>query len=184
MRKIYLLSSILLFLSCVKQSELSKEFNCKPSIINDLETIYDVRNVFSITLPNTWKTNLYEDVYQSSIFSADTTKQLTETYLIDVSYIKNNIQFNDLFKLKIEQENLSKKLVQIKSKELKLIDKPSYLSLYKGKKSNVMYQKMLVYIKLNNTNFILAKAEVYGDSLVEERLCKALQIIENIKTHQ
>ncbi len=168
-------------LSCSKPSELSKEFRCKSTNFNNLEVVKDVKKTFSVTIPKHWKTNLYQDNLQSSIFSADTTKQLTETFLMDVSYIKNNIDFNDLFKLKIEQENLNKNLIQKRSKELTILNKPAYIVVSKGKKSSFLYQNLQAYIKVNKEHFILVKAEVYGDSLVESRLCKAIFLIEKIK---
>ena len=181
MMKNYFLFFVLIFTSCTKQSELSKEFQCEFSNLNELEVVKDVRNTFSIAIPTNWKTNLYEDSLQSSIFSADTTKQLTETFLIDVSYIKNNILFDDLFKLKVEQENLRENLIQKKTKTLRILEKPSYLVVSKGKKSSFLYQKLQAYIKIDQQHFILAKAEVYGDSLSEYRLCKAITLIQKIK---
>lgn len=184
MIKKYFLICFLICVSCKKQTQLSKEFHCKTSSLEYLETVKDVRNAFSISIPKNWNTNLYEDAIQSSIFSANTTKQLTETFLIDVSYIKNNLQFNDLFKLKIEQENLAKNLIQKNAKEIKILDKPAYIVVSKGKKSSFLYQKLQAFIKINQKHFILAKAEIYGDSLAENRLCEAISLIEKIKITQ
>ncbi|MFK8060909.1 MAG: hypothetical protein AB8B78_12565 [Polaribacter sp.] len=170
-----------LFFSCQKETELQKLFYCKISKIDNLGTVNDVKNLFSVEIPKNWNTNLYQDAIQSSIFSADTTKQLSETLLLDISYIKNEIVFNDSFKLKIEQENLSKNLIQKKSNELIINKKPSYLVLSKGKKSSLLYQKLQVFLKVNPQNFILVKTEIYGDSLVNERICKAIAFIEKIK---
>ena len=149
--------------------------------MGNLEIVDDVKNQFSVGLPKSWKTNLYYDAVQSSIFSADTTKQLTETVLIDVSYIKEKIDFSDAFKLKLEQENLSNKLIQTTSKEINLLQKSSYYSISRGKKGKFAYQMCNTFIKLNDENFLQIKTEVYGDSLVNERFCKAFQLINTIK---
>ena len=66
----------------------------------------DVKKTFSVAYPKNWKTNLYFDETQSSIFTADTTKQLTETVLLDITFINKEINFNDSFKLQQEQESL------------------------------------------------------------------------------
>ena len=184
MIKKYFIICFLICVSCTKQTQFSEEFHCKPSSLEYLETVKDVRNAFSISIPKNWNINLYEDALQSSIFTADTTKQLTETFLIDVSYIKNNLQFDDLFKLKIEQENLNKNLIQKKAKEVTIIEKPAYLVISKGQKSSLLYQKLQAFIKINQKHFILAKVEIYGDSLVENRLCQAISLIEKIKITQ
>lgn len=181
--RLFLVAS-LLFFSCSKQSEISKDFNCETSPYKKLETVDDVKNLFSIDLPKNWKINLYQDEVQSSIFTADTIKQLTETVLLDVTFIKNNINFDEAFMLQQEQENLNKGLIKIKSKEITLLEKPSMYSIYKGKKGAFMYQTCTTFIKINEQNFILAKTEIYGDSLVNERFCNSFSLIESIKIHQ
>jgi hypothetical protein len=179
-----LIVASLLFISCSQQSKISKRFNCKTTSFKNLEQVIDVKNLFSINIPKTWKTNLYYDDLQSSIYTADTTKQLTESLLLDVTFINKNINFDASFKLKQEQENLSKNLIKTASEETVLLDKPSYFSISKGKKGKFEYQVCHIFIKINKQNFILAKAEVYGDSLVNKRLCNAFALIEQIKTIQ
>ena len=56
--------------------------------------------------------------------------------------------------------------------------------LFKGKKGKFNYQICNIFIKVNESNFILAKTEIYGDSLVNQRFCKSFSLIENIKLLQ
>jgi hypothetical protein len=177
------LASLLLF-SCNNQSEISKDFNCSTSTFNNLEIVDDVNNQFSIQLPKNWQINLYQDSSQSSIFTADTIKQLTETVLLDVTFIKNKINFDEAFLLQQEQENLSKNLIKTKYKKGILLEKPSIYMVYKGKKGKFNYQTCHTFIKVNDESIIFAKTEVYGDSLINERICKSLSLIENIKINQ
>ena len=111
---IFLLGSLLLF-SCNNRSEISSEFNCSSSKLKNLEKVTDVKELFNIHLPKNWKINLYQDKSQSSIFAADTIKELTETTLLDITFIKNKINFNEDFLLKQEQENLPRKLIKTTS---------------------------------------------------------------------
>jgi hypothetical protein len=178
---IILIGASLLLFNCSQPSEISKDFNCKTVAYKNLEKVIDVKNLFSIQIPRTWKTNLFYDNIQSSIYTADTTKQLTETLLLDITIINKNIKFDIPFKLKTEQENLTKNLIKVKSKETSIINKPVYYSISKGKKGIYNYQVCHFFIKVNEQNFILAKAEVYGDSLVKKRFCKAFDLIEKIK---
>ena len=186
MKKLLILfvGASLLLCSCSQQSEVSKKFNCKPTNFTNLEKIEDVKNLFSLEIPKKWKTNLYYDDLQSSIYTADTTKQLTESLLLDITFINKSINFDASFKLKQEQENLSKSLIKTTSEETVLLDKPSYYTISKGKKGKFDYQVCHFFIKINEQNFILAKAEVYGDSLVNKRLCNAFALIEKIITIQ
>lgn len=182
MKYFYLIATFLFLLySCKKGSEIGKTFDCETSTFKTLETVEDVKNLFSIDLPTHWKINLYQDEVQSSIFTADTTKQLTETVLLDVTYINNKINFDDDFLLKQENENFSKNLTKIKSEHITFHKKPALLMQFKGKKGTFNYQLCNTFIKLNSSNFILAKIEVYGDSIVNQRFCKAFSLIENIK---
>lgn len=174
----------LLFLSCNKQSEISTNFGCETTTINNLEEIKDVKDLFSVQIPKTWKTNLFYDDIQSSIYTADTTKQLTETLLLDITFINKSINFDENFKLKLEQESLAKKLIQTTSKKTNFLDKPTFYTISKGMKEGFQYQICQIFIKMNEQNFLLAKAEVYGDSLVNKRICDAILLIEKIKTHQ
>jgi len=174
----------LLLLSCDTNKRITTDFNCDIKTSGILENVTDVKELFSIKIPVNWKTNLYQDEIQSSIFSADTTKQLSETVLLDVTFMEKNVNFNEAFKLKQEQENLSKNLITIRSKDLLLLNKPAYYMLLKGKKGKFNYQVCNTFIKVNSSNFILAKTEVYGDSLVNSRLCKSFSLIENIKILQ
>ncbi|KGL63512.1 hypothetical protein [Polaribacter sp. Hel1_85] len=177
----FLIVASLLFFSCSQQSKISKDFNCKTSSFKRLEEVKDIKKLFSIQIPKSWKTNLYYDDIQSSIYTADTTKQLTETLLLDITAINQNIKFDEAFKLKQEQENLSKKLIKTTSKETKILNKPSFYTISKGKKGKHNYQVCHFFIKTNEQKFILAKAEVYGDSLIKKRFCNALALIEKIK---
>lgn len=185
MRFCILIFSIpLLFFSCKKQSEILSDFNCKTTAFNNLEEITDIKKTFAVQFPKTWKTKLFYDAVQSSIFTADSTKQLTETLLLDITFINKSINFDAIFKLSQEQKSLSKNLIQTRSKEIKLLNTPSYYTVSKGKKRTFTYQVCNLFIKLNKNNFILAKTEIYGDSLVQERMCEAFSLIEKIKITQ
>ena len=170
----------LLFISCDKKSAISKEFDCETTTFNNLEMVDDVKNLFSVDLPKDWKVNLYQDEIQSSIFAADTTKQLTETVLLDVTFINKKISFNDAFLLQQDQEHLANELIRIKTKEISFIEKPSMYLVYKGKKGKFEYQVCNTFIKVNESNFILAKTEVYGDSIINQRFCQAFSLMEHI----
>ena len=67
--------------------------------------------MFTVDIPKNWKTNLFYDDLQSSIYTADTSKQLTKTILLDFSFIQKKISLNEIFVLKLEQEKLLEKLI-------------------------------------------------------------------------
>lgn len=184
MKFLVFILGVVLCISCEKKSTIQNDFDCETITFKKLITVEDATEYFSLQIPSNWEINLYKDAIQSSIFTADTTKQLSKTVMLDVTLVENSIQFNEAFKLKQEQEYLLNKLIKIKSKTFTVAEKPALYMLFKGKKGKFNYQICNTFIKLNTKQFIVAKAEVYGDSLVNQRLCSALSILENIKLNQ
>ena len=181
--KLSLFLSILSFISTISctSTDLQKHFTCNNSSYSNLVKTHDIRHLFSIKLPKNWKKNLYYDHGQTSIFAADTTLKLTSATLIDVSYIHASIFFDDDFKQKLSEDTKKMKLNEVKSEAIKHLDKTSYLQLAKGEKGNHKYHILNVFTKVNNDNFLHTKTEFYGDSLVDERICKAINLIDKIE---
>ncbi|MCH3885114.1 hypothetical protein [Tenacibaculum aquimarinum] len=181
----YLTSLFLLFLliSCSnKNSELSNHFSCDNTTLEtELKKVKDIRNLFSVALPKHWKTNLYYDNAQTSIFAADTTKSLTKSVLLDITLVHNPVTFDEIF---INKAIASSNEIGLKDevlKEIHFLDKPSFLQHSKGKKNNYSYEVVNVFSKVNSDNFLLTKIEVYGDSAVSKRLCNAISLVNNIQ---
>ncbi|WP_144894524.1 hypothetical protein [Lutibacter sp. Hel_I_33_5] len=140
-----------------------------------------MKKLFSTEIPKNWKTNLFYDDVQSSIYTADTTKQLTETTLLDITFVNQKIVFDSIFKQKMLKKHQSNKLSLLKFEQTTLLNKPAILDIAKGTKGNFPYQIANLFVKINASNFMHVKTEVYGDSLVNERLCKSINLIERIQ---
>jgi hypothetical protein len=165
--------------ACKNSSQLFTDLNCE-SIAEEVTVESDFENKFTIPVPKTWKINLYYDNAQSSIYFADTTKQLTETMIVDVTFIKQKTSFDKAFLKKI-QENYGKAgLQEAQTKEFELNTYTSYYTIAKGMRNNFPYTICNVFIGTNREKLIHAKLEVYGDSLVNNRLCKGINLIEKI----
>ena len=134
MKKLSFIVFGLLLIGCNTKTPLQQDFDCENSSIANLETVKDMKSVFTLQLPKSWKTNLFYDSVQSSIYTADTTKQLTETTILDITLVADSIALNEDLKLKFEQAQLKKKLIVTKSKNTTILNKPSYYFLSKGKK--------------------------------------------------
>lgn len=172
---------VLLIISCNK-TELQKQFSCNSeSFSGKTEQVVDVKNIFSIQVPKHWKTNLFYDDIQSSIYFADTTKQLTETVLLDISQVIKEYNFNASFKKKLFKKDSVLQLNLIKEKSITLLEKPAYYRLSKGFKGKYQYQIVNIYIKQNTNSVYHIKIEVYGDVLTNQRLCKAMQLINTLE---
>ncbi|MFD2567681.1 hypothetical protein [Pseudotenacibaculum haliotis] len=181
MKKTLLLFMMICAVACSRKSQISKDLDCTPEKYKNLEVVEDVNKTFKVQLPDNWKTNLYYDRNQSSIFSADTTKQLTNTYTVDITKVYNELKLDDDFIQKFKTNLANGKLVEATSYELEFQGKQAYYSRALGKRGQFDYQICNLFIKINSGNYIHAKAEVYGDSLVNERICNALSLIEKIE---
>ncbi|CAM1333445.1 hypothetical protein [Tenacibaculum aestuariivivum] len=168
--------------SCNLSSKLSDEFPCKGvKPYTNLKKNEDIRKYFSMYFPKNWKVNLYYDDAKTSIYAADTTVNLTKTTLIDATLVHSTIFIDKTFCQKITDDNKKMGLTEIKTKNLQLLNKPSYYSYAKGKKANYSYHILNTFTKVNSSNFLHVKTEIYGNYLVEERVCKAIQLINKIQ---
>lgn len=173
--------TLLLLYSCGEQSELSKEFKCSEVSLGELEMTSDFQDRFSLPIPTHWKTNLYFDNTQSSIYFADTTKQLTETVILDATFYKQKIDFKTSVLPQIQTNYVNSGLLEASNREFTLQEHPSYFSIAKGKRRDFTYTICNVFMNTTGDKFMHVKIEVYGDSLVNERLCKGINLIEKIE---
>ena len=180
MKKIGVIIFIAFVASCNSKSEISKELDCKPESYSNLENIEDVKKQFTVQFPDNWKTNLYYDKNQSSIYTADTTKQLTQTMLLDITHVSNTLKLDTDFITTFKTSLSNQQLIETTSKEISFKDKETYYSNAIGKKGNYAYQISNLFIKINENNYIHSKIEVYGDSLVNQRICNGLSLVEKI----
>ena len=173
--------SILIFTSCSKQSELRKNFDCRNINTEQKSAQYDFHKNFKLNIPISWRTALYYDNSQSEIFSADTVKELTETYILDVSHNLGNIEFNDTYFVKNDSILNTNNLKIIKSNNNLFQEKPSFWYVAKGTKKGYVYHQFNLTVLLGEQSYFNSFVEVYGEEAVDERLCDAISIIENIE---
>ena len=178
---LFIVSLFFTLTSCVKHSELAKNFNCKTTNLNNLTTIYDFKNNFKISIPNTWKTNLYYDNFQSEIFTADTIKQLSETYILDVSFNYGNLHFNDSFHKKTDSLITNSNLQKIKFNTIQFQNKPAYWYVVKGTKKGFNYHQFNLIVLNSENTYFTANSEIYGDKNIETRICESISILDKIE---
>lgn len=180
MKPLYFIIVLVFICTSCNSNQLSKDFNCKTPNFNNLEVVTDFKKNFTIEIPSNWKTNLYYDDVVSSVYTADTTQNLTKAFIMDVSFVLNPIDIDAAFIQKVATDNSKMELTQMASKEIKFHDKNAYYNLAKGKQGKFSYHVLNVFAKETN-GFLHVKTEIYGDSLVNERLCKAIKLIDDIR---
>jgi hypothetical protein len=181
MKRFFVLCFLIGLYSCGSKSELSEAMQCKPKLYANLELVRDVDKRFIVEIPKHWKTNLYFDKNQTSIFSADTTKQLTDSYTFDVTYIYEELQIDQKFLERFKRNLTKNNLVESTSYELTFNEQEAYYSRALGKRGAFDYEILNLFIKANPNSYLHVKTEFYGDSLVNQRICNALSLIEKIQ---
>jgi len=176
--------TILLFFSCAKQTNLTKEFACKSSHqLQQLEAVDDFNKSFTISLPKYWNTKLYYDNTQSEIFSADTIKNLTESYIMDFAMVLSNIEISKELQKKVQQKSMDNALETNKDSFHSFKGYDAYAYLGKGSSMGYVFYVFQYYIKINEEQYMQIKTEFYGEDNFDSRLCEALSLIETIKIH-
>ena len=185
MKSVIRIAFITLFIISCNKTALEKEFSCaSESFSGEIKDVIDVKKNFTIQIPKHWKTNLFYDEIQSSIYSADTTKQLTETVLIDITHLQDEYQFDKHFKKQIRVNDSVQKLTTKTQNSFQFKSKKAYYATSSGKKGNFSYQILNIFVKQNDTNSFHLKTEVYGDSDVNIRFCKAIQTLNSIRFNE
>jgi len=170
-----------LFLSCSNQSELSKKYACNVTEINNPNTITDFNKNFKLTISSNWKTTLYFNKFESEIFTADTLKQLTESFILGTSFNLGALNFNDDFYKKTDSILASNNLQLINSGKQSFQSKPTYWYVVKGVKNGFTYHQFNLTTKQSENTYFNAYSEIYGEDNITERICETISILEKIE---
>ena len=155
---------IIVLSSCSKKTQFINEFDCEFEVFRNLERIDDVKKLFSVYYPYSWKTNLYYDKNQSSIYTADTTKQLKETMLLDITHIASELVFDSNFIKKFNSNLKKQQLTEISSNQILFRDKPTFYSEAKGFKNKFKYSLLNLFIKLDEKKTTLLFKQHHNNS--------------------
>ena len=176
----YILLVSILITACSKPSKLSQEFSCSKSHWENLETVEDFQQNFSIKIPKTWKSQLYYDELQSEIFCADTLKNLEDSYLMEFAFIRGKLNIDSTLQKQIHQITSDNHIEKVRENFTDFKTYKGYYFLGKGIKNNLDYHFFQYYLNLNSDHYLMVKTDIYGNEKVEERLCESYQVIESL----
>lgn len=181
MRKILVILFTISLISC-QNNDLKTAFSCESTTsFSNTKEVRDIMKKFKVKFPSHWKTQLYYDEFQSEIYSADTTKSLTETYILDISWHQGELNLNQTFDQNVKDTLLKKEnLSAVKSDFIKFKKKPSYWNLSKGKNGKHTYHFLQVYVKTEVDEYFTFTTKIFGDNNVDERLCESIKISNEI----
>lgn len=180
-RTVILVIATLLFLSCSNQSELSKIYACNVSKIENSKAVTDFNKNFKLIISNNWKTTLYFSKFESEIFTADTLRELTESFILGASFKLGTLNFDDDFYKKTDSILASNNLQLINSGKQSFQSKPTYWYVAKGSKNGFMYHQFNLTTKQSENTYFNAYSEIYGEDNISERICETISILEKIE---
>jgi hypothetical protein len=182
--RLLILLFLCLFLSCHKQTELAQQLNCKSKLSVPATKIEDFNKNFTINIPNNWKTELYFNKTDSDIYAADTTKELTKSYIINTSYTLGTLDFGKDFLNKIDSVNLAEKVSKTNAFFSNFNNKTSYWYLVKGEKNGFILTELNGYVYVSEKNYWRCSVSVYGEQEISERICEAIGILQSVNFYK
>ncbi len=167
-----------LFLTSCQKSKFEREFECEtPSSYTQTKTFKDVLGHFEIDVPSSWKTELYYDEFQSAVYTADTTKSLRETFILDISWRQGELVLNKDFEVKVAQNaRRNLQLIPVKSGFGEYLEHPAYYHIATGKSDDLSWHYLEVYVQHKVDEYYVFTAKIYGDEYVSERICASFSI--------
>ncbi|MCB0474664.1 MAG: membrane lipoprotein lipid attachment site-containing protein [Flavobacteriaceae bacterium] len=183
MKQIILLFLAVFTLAGCSENSLKKEFDCKNASPDlPVKEYRDILKKFTLELPAKWKTQLYYDEYSSEIFSADTTKSLTKSYIFDVIWMQGELSIDDSFIANLNDSLQQKEQLRtIRSGKMEFQKKPGYWNLSEGERAGHTYHYLQIFTKVEPDAYLTASTKVFGDSAINERLCESISLLDNIK---
>ncbi len=182
--KIFLIgiSFLVLTFSCKNPSDLAKQFSCENNSQHfKLESVDDFNKSFTVKLPKHWNTKLYYDSVQSEIFTADTLKSLSESYIMDFSMLNAPLNITEELSKKIHQKNMDNMMETLKESFHTFKGKEAYAHLGIGKSRGSDFYVFQYYIKASQESYMMIKTEFYGKENFDSRFCEALNLIDKIE---
>lgn len=181
----YIISIFILVItlsSCNEKATVSNAFDCNtPNHLTNTKKYKDVLNHFKISIPKSWKTSLYYDEFRSEVYSADTTKQLSETYIAEITWHRGELVFGEEFEQKVNQNLLEKeKLEIVQSGYADFIKHKSYYNLSVGKNTDITYHYLQIYLQYSVDEYYTFTTKIYGDDFVSERICASISLFKSI----
>lgn len=182
MKRIIILILTIGFVSC-QSNLLKQEFACETNAdFSELKEYRDFLKHFRVQVPKNWKTSLYYDEYSSDIYSADTTKQLTDSYVLEMSWKQGELKLDGAFAKNINEKlHFEEKLKVTKSGFGKFKKKPMYFNLSEGIRSGINYKYLQIFIQTNIDEYITLTSKIFGDKLVDERLCQSVELFDSLE---
>jgi len=165
---------------CTDNNSLLNGYLCKTESLQS-KAIPDALQKFTLSVPNNWKTELYINNKSSTFITADTTKQLSQAFIIKVSSIPGGLNFNKTLakslKLKLAENNWKTKKIT------KGLFKSHNSLLFRTEKqdSKIKTSALQLFFNAPNQYHFEVEIQCFGNKNIQKRFCKAVVILKTLK---
>lgn len=177
---VYLFLLLATIYSCSDKNSLFKDYHCKTKQLK-LVAIHDALQKFKLNIPNNWKTELYIDKNNSIFVTADTTKQLSKTFIIKLSYITGAINFNKNSATTLKQRLAKDFWKTYKTSKGFFNGYPALLLYSENQQLKIKTSSLHIFFNANKQYHFEIEIQCFGNKNKQERFCKAITIIKTLK---
>lgn len=174
-------NSIILLFSCqqsptisdIIESDFSKQFDHN-------KVIRDAKNSFEINIGKNWKRELYVDTNQSRIYGADTTRNYSSSFIIDITKFKGKIRIEDEFTDGISSQITKEHRTYMINQGAILFKKiPSYVFYSFQKNNNNITYSIECYVP-DGESYYLLSAQINGSQNLTQNTAEIITIFNSL----
>lgn len=178
MKRLVALICVIVVCTSCQNSKFEKEFECDtPAHYTQKKTYKDVLSHFEIEVPKSWKSELYYDEYQSAIYTADTTKELSDSFILDITWHQGELVLDKDFEVRVAQKaSRSLRLIPVKSGFGEYLGHPAYYHIATGKQGDLNWHFLEIYVQHKVDEYYTFTSKIYGNEFVNERICASFSV--------
>lgn len=183
MKQTFFILVFLLALFSCKKNDVAGAFDCNASLhFSETKEMTDVLKKFKLEVPTNWNSKLYYDEFKSELYSADTTKNLSETYIVEITWHQGEVELNQALHKKVNKFLVeTEELQTLKSGFGTFKNFPAYYNLSNGKNMDFDYAYLQIYVKTKPDEYFTLTTKVFGNQFVDERVCASLGLFDHLQ---
>jgi len=179
---IFIFLMVLTTYGCSNKNSLFKDCDCQTKPIKS-KIIPDALQKFSLRVPNNWKTELYLDNNNSVFVTADTTKQLSQAFIIKLSSISGALNFDENLSTSLRSKLAESYWKTDKTVKGLFIGHPALLFSSIKQNSKIKTSALHIFVNAKNQYHFEIEVQFFGDKNKQERFCKAINILKTLKLY-
>lgn len=178
LKTIYLTSIILLFVSCKKNTPLETIFGVETQEIENTKEVKDAKGLFKIKLGKSWKTELYYDNGQSKIYSADTTQNLSSSFIIEATQFDGNLKIDSAFIDKIKTQISSFPRAYVLKSEFLDFKNQKAVCFYSYQKTEERDLFNLQLYIAQRREYYLLESKIFGSENLKKNIQQSVSVFQ------